>query len=386
MKRRTLLKSGLALALSPGLLALAGTEQQKNQKDTILVVVFQRGGMDGLMAVPPFDDRLAKFRPQLAMTTGKGERGGLIRLNRDFGLHPAFSQWDRAFGAGEMAVIHGVGLSRKVRSHFDAQAYMETGSPTQKGPRGWIGQIAEQVGRSLAAVAMQQTMPLALAGTQDALALQNLDQFVQSAKQIESMGSLYAGDATFGREVYQKIIVRNWRRILPGSGYPRGETGRSMSDLARLLKADLGIRLAFVTSGGWDTHRGQGTDRGAFSRAARDLAGSINAFRQDLAFFGDRLMILTMTEFGRTVAQNGSGGTDHGRGSCFFAFGTGISGGEVYGQAPQLRKANLEDERDLPVTTDFRTVLAEVITDHLGLDPKPVFGDLKGKPLSLIAT
>ena len=185
-------------------------------------------------------------------------------------------------------------------------------------------------------------------------------------------------------KMLQKADVKNYRPA-NGAQYPVSPLGNSLKQIAQLIKMDVGIEIAFAETGGWDTHFNQGTETGTFSRNVADLSNAITAFWTDLGAYHDDIEVMTMTEFGRTVAQNGTNGTDHGRGSCMFILGNDVHGGQVHGKVPELAIDNLEDRRDLPVTTDFRAVFSEVAQQHLLIkDNKTLFPDWKGESIGIM--
>ncbi len=379
MGRRNFLK---VLSLGAGSLAFLnnpafarmGQTSGPSQNDRVLVIVFQRGGMDGLMAVPPMDDSyLPKWRPGLNM----GKKHGLLDLDGRFGLHPAFGALHGMFKEKRLAVIHGVGLTHTARSHFDAQDFMETGTPGRKGtPDGWLSRLGFELGdgRSpLRSVAFSASLPRAMTGASPAFALENLGQLARfqdaGLSQFAQTQSALLKQAAANAQALGEFRNRVWPATHKAAQYPRGDLGRSLKQAAQLIKAGVGVQLVMVNSEGWDTHRGQGVERGAFFRAAAPLGAALAAFQLDLGRHVDRVLTLTMTEFGRTVKENGTGGTDHGRASCFFAMGAGVKGGRVYGSVPELKKSALADGRDLPVAVDFRSVLWEAATKHFNLNP-----------------
>lgn len=398
--RRAFLKSG-ACALfaasiggSPLFLARAAhaaTIAPLYGKRKILVTVFQRGAMDGLMAVTPFNDPMLKsMRPRLGMTAMQSQGdSALVDLDGTFGLHPSLKPLLTFYDEKRLAIVHGVGSPDPTRSHFDAQDYMETGTPGRKGTRsGWLNRACGLLGHDATpfrAVAATQALPRSLYGDQPALAIANLADFGVNVPQAgrvaqaagKSFESLYeqtsqsllkgAGQESF--EAIKMLSRQDVRRYQPANGadYPRSPIGNSLKQIAQLIKADVGLEVAFAETGGWDTHVQQGTDRGTFARQAQDLARSIEAFWRDIERHQDEVVLMTMTEFGRTVHENGSGGTDHGRASCLFVLGDSVDGGKVHGKVPALDPDALEDGRDLPVTTDFRAVFSEVAGKHLNI-------------------
>ena len=415
--RRAFLKSsGLALfsvSLGGTPLFLNRTANAATNADSlrrkVLVTIFQRGAMDGLMAVTPFNDpMLPKLRPRLALTAAKSAGdAALIDLDGTFGLHPSFAPIQPLFQEKRLAIVHGVGSPNPTRSHFDAQDYMETGTPGHKGTRsGWLNRAVGLLGHEATpfrAVAMTKGMPRSLSGDKPALAINNLANFgvkvpgnqraSQSAKEI--FKSLYedtseehlrrAGQESFeAMKMLSAIEVSNYRPA-NGAKYPSSGLGKSLRQIAQLIKAGVGLEVAFAESGGWDTHVQQGTTTGPFARRVGNLAHSIEAFWTDIEGYHDEVVLMTMTEFGRSVHENGSGGTDHGRGSCLFVLGNRVDGGKVHGTVPPLVVESLDKRRDLPVTTDFRAVFAEVAGAHLDIDDnQALFPGWTGERLPLI--
>jgi uncharacterized protein (DUF1501 family) len=288
------------------------------------------------------------------------------------------------FEAKRLAIVHAVGSNDPTRSHFDAQDYMETGTPGVKGTEdGWIARLAAANARegdaTFRCVSLTSTLPRSLRGDPKALAIANLGSFDVGGGDLlgDAFGELYGegGDVvrSSGREAID--AVRRLKEIDPsrlepanGATYPNGAFGRQMLTLAQLIKADIGVELAFAESGGWDTHLNQGGAAGALANRLREFADSLHAFARDL---GDRMrdvVLVSLTEFGRTAKENGTHGTDHGHASVSFVMGGAVRGGRVLGRWPGLAENQLYQKRDLAVTTDFREVLTEVLENHLGAD------------------
>jgi uncharacterized protein (DUF1501 family) len=285
-------------------------------------------------------------------------------------------------------VVHAIGSPDSTRSHFDAQDYMETGTPGEKATRdGWLNRVCqhdrEHSDTPFKAVAFGPQLPRALAGSAPTLALDDLRAFGVRApgagardRLTRAFEELYEGSATGllasssaeGFEAVQMLEQADPGRYEPGNGaeYPSGRLGRSLMQIAQLIKADLGLEIAFADAGGWDTHVNQGSDQGQLAGRLDELGRTLAAFAQDL---GDRLadvVVLTMSEFGRTVRENGTGGTDHGHATAMFVLGGGVRGGRVLGRWPGLDPAERYEGRDLAVTTDFRDLFGEVVSAHLG--------------------
>lgn len=358
----------------------------------VLVCIFQRGAMDGLMAVTPFTDTyLQMARPTLSLsaTAAAAGRGNpLIDLDGRWGMHPGFKAFEPLFHDGRLAIVHGIGSPNNTRSHFDAQDYMESGTPFDKGTSsGWLNRAVGLLGHDsltpFSAVSLTSALPRSFYGDAPTLAISNLQDFAiqlrgnpmaanTAAKSFEdlydqtSAGLLHdTGKESFeAMKLLQQADIRHYQ---PSNGavYPASPLGNSLRQIAQLIKMDVGLEVAFTESNGWDTHFNQGTDNGVFARNAADLGNSIAALWQDLGALQDDVTVMTMTEFGRTVHQNGTGGTDHGRASCNFILGNHVDGGKVHGQVAALAVENLEDRRDLPVTTDFRCVFSAVADAHL---------------------
>jgi uncharacterized protein (DUF1501 family) len=312
-----------------------------------------------------------------------------LGLGEGFGLHPAFRTLLPYYEEGMLAIVHGVGSPNTTRSHFDAQDFMETGTPFRKGTEsGWLNRALQHIDGEqtpFRAVSLTPSLPRSLYGVEPALAVADLTQFKLGGGRGRRLvtppsggfEALYeetsvellrgTGEESFDAiETLADLDVANYRPI-SGAEYPPSPLGRSLKQIAFLIKARVGLEVACAESGGWDTHVQQGTFQGAFANRARDLSQSIAAFWKDIGDDRDDVVLMTMTEFGRTVHENGSGGTDHGRASCFFVLGTSVDGGSVHGEIPRLRRDELEDGRDLPVTTDFRSVFAEVAGGHFGI-------------------
>jgi uncharacterized protein (DUF1501 family) len=412
LTRRVLLKTGgvalLALGAGPRFLDRLALATPTAGRRRLLVSIFLRGAMDGLMAVPPLDEpALRRLRPRLAMSAARSGEAPLLDLDGRFGLHPAFAPLRPYWADGRLAIVHGVGSPHPTRSHFDAQDFMENGTPGRRStPSGWLNRLAAVSGDSASpfrAVSMTPDLPRSLYGDEPALAIEELSHFQLQLpgdpELAEKIGggieALYRVDAAGdverrSREMFDALRVFSQEDLERYRGerenrYPRSQLGHSLLQIAYLIKAGAGLEIACAESDGWDTHVGQGTAHGPFARRARDLAESLAAFWEDLGPHRDEVVVLTMTEFGRTVRENGSAGTDHGHGSCLFVLGDWVDGGKVHGELPSLEPDALFEGRDLPVTTDFRSVFAGVAGRHFGVaDDRLIFPGWQGPRLPLL--
>ena len=391
LTRRTFVKAGacalVALAAPPRFLFRAAQAAQGRRR--VLVTVFQRGAVDGLSMVPPHGDpAYGAARPSIALQAPRrGDPERAVDLDGFFALHPALAPLLPLWETRALAIVHACGSPDVTRSHFDAQDYMETGTPGVKSTLdGWLARAlraAPAQPSPLRAVAIGPSLPRILRGEVGAVAMQSVGAFeVRSAKAATpptGFESLYAQGVTdllygTGRETFETVrLLKSVEaaRLVPANGaeYPAGKLGQALKQIAQLIRADVGLEVAFADMGGWDTHVGQGNERGQLANRLREFAGSLTAFTRDL---GDRMadvVVLTMSEFGRTVAENGNRGTDHGHATAMLVAGGGVRGGKVYGRWPGLGRERLFEGRDLAVTTDFRALFSEVTTRHLGVPP-----------------
>lgn len=395
LTRRVFIKSSgiamLGFSALPGFLtrAVAAT-QQKGGSRKILVVLFQRGAMDGLNAVIPHgESNYYKLRPTIAIPRPqRGNREAAIDLDGFFGVHPSLEPLVPLFTNKELAIVHAVGSPAYTRSHFDAQDYMESGTPGKKSTTdGWLNRHLQVTakeadhgngGSPFRAVAVGQNLPRTLAGAAPAVALPDLRQFQVLAPAPVAGGfeAMYAQTVDqalrgAGQETFEAIDVlrrNNPARYQPENGaeYPRSRFGQSLLQVAQLIKADIGLECAFLDSGGWDHHVNEGAVQGQLANLLRDLGQGLAAFHRDLGERMSDVVLVTMSEFGRTAHENGNRGTDHGTATCFFVMGGAVQGGKVYGKWPGLERDQLFEGRDLALTTDFRTALSELIARHLG--------------------
>tara|TARA_A100001037_G_scaffold66989_2_gene59395 strand:+ start:5169 stop:6455 length:1287 start_codon:yes stop_codon:yes gene_type:complete len=411
--RRAFLKSGGIALFSLGIggnplfinrAAINSKNDLLNQNKT-LVTIFQRGAMDGLMAVPKLNDKyLMNARPRLYMNPSS-KTDSVLDLDNGFGFHPSLMPLMDYWKEGSLAVVHGMGSPNKTRSHFDAQDFMESGTPGDKGTSsGWLNRAVGLMGHEsptpFQSVALTPSLPKSFYGEESALAISDLDNFgLPSYINIgnivgNTFESLYedttkeilkdTADATFEAvDLLEKIRQKDYVATSKVS-YPNSKLGNSLRQIAQLIKADVGLEAAFAEQGGWDTHVQQGTAQGSFADNLKDLSDSISAFWEDLGPYQDSVNLMTMTEFGRTVKENGTGGTDHGRGSCLFVLGQDVDGQKVHGHVPDLAQENLEDGRDLPVTTDFRAIFSEVSGSTFGIrNDEELFPGWEGERIKL---
>jgi uncharacterized protein (DUF1501 family) len=356
-----------------------------------LVVLFQRGAADGLNVVVPFGEpNYYRLRPTIAIPPPK--RGGgdaAIDLDGFFGLHPALASFAPLFQKNELAIVHAAGSPDPTRSHFDAQDFMESGTPGVKATQdGWLdralGTMPEENASPFRAVAMGPNLPRMLQGSTGAIAIPDLRQFKvqpQSAAMANvaegGFEAMYAQTVDHalrgtGTETFEAIDML--RKIDPakfppenGAAYPNSPVGQRLQQIAVMIKAKIGLEVMFLDCGGWDNHVNEGGTQGQLANLLRDLSDSLAAFYRDM---GDRMgdvVVVTMSEFGRTAKENGNRGTDHGHANCMFLMGGGVKGGRVYGQWPGLNDHQLNEGRDLALTTDFRSVVGEILTKHLGV-------------------
>lgn len=377
------------------------------KKNKTLICIFQRGAMDGLMAVSPFADiHFKNARPNLFMSPAKTE-GNSFDIDGQFALHPSLAKFNDFFKVQRMAIVHGVGSPNTTRSHFDAQDFMESGTPFNKGTEsGWLNRAIGLLGHEATpfrAVSLTSTLPRSFYGSNEALSINNLQDF---ALKVPGNGNMVSNTATSFEDLYdmtsseilnktgkdsfeavKMLKQKNLNQFKPKAGivYPNSPLGNALKQMAALIKMEVGLEVGFAESGGWDTHFNQGTINGSMARNLADFSESIAAFWNDIESYQDEVTLMTMTEFGRTVHENGTGGTDHGRASCMFVLGNDVKGGKVYHNMKSLAIQDLEDRRDLPVTTDFRTVFSAVAANHLQFQPGAIlFPEWNGEMLPIM--
>ena len=355
-----------------------------------LVVIFQRGAADGLNVVVPYREKnYYSMRPTIAIPQNQ-----VIDLDGFFGLHPSLASFKPLYDQGHLAIVHACGSPDMSRSHFDAQDYMESGTPGVKGTDdGWLNralQAEDLLHRcegtcehsAFRALALGSDVPLSLAGKIPAIALNNVNGFNVAGRgpnpspAANAFQAMYAdsGDQIFhaaGDETFEAVKMlrdANPAQYQPANGanYPNNDFGNSMKQIAQLLKSNLGVEAAFTDVSGWDTHQNQGGVNGQLANRLSDFSQSIAAFWRDMGDSAENITLVTMSEFGRTAHENGTGGTDHGHANAMFVLGGHVKGGKVYGKWPGLANEQLNQGRDLALTTDYRAVLGEVVTSTIG--------------------
>ena len=410
MQRRVFVRDGalalVTLGLNPSFLRRAtfAAELRGARKGKILICLFQRGAADGLNMIVPHGERAYyAARPNIAIPRPRsGSDDAALDLDGFFGLHPALQPFEKLYRDGLLAPIHAVGSPSATRSHFDAQDYMESGTPDRKSTGdGWLNrylavkgtceECASAHASPFRAVAMTPQTPRILEGPAAAVAMNSLGEFTMrgagtSAERLEALYRTGEADLVHGagREMFEAVRMlqsANPQRYQPehGADYPRSQFGQRLREIAQLIKSGVGVEVAFADVGGWDTHVNQGASNGQLAARLTDFSRSVSALVTDL---GDRMndvVILSMSEFGRMVRQNGNGGTDHGHAGAMFVIGGGVRGGKVHGKWPGLEREQLYEGRDLALTTDFRAVFSDVLTRHLGASSlSPVFPGFDG--------
>jgi uncharacterized protein (DUF1501 family) len=390
--RRFFLRNGaLALASTTALPAfltravMAATTETTAQGKR-LVVIFQRGAADGLNIVVPYrEPNYYTMRPTIAIPQNQ-----VLDLDGFFGLHPAMASLEPLFKQRHLAIVHATGSPDGTRSHFDAQDFMESGTPGIKSTRdGWLNRAlqAEDLRRhqqhtAFRAVALSPDVPRTLEGKIPSLAISNVQDFAvggrgpKPAPAATAFESMYdessdrilhaAGDSSFEAIKMLRATDPAHYAPSPDANYPDSPFAKNMKQIAQLLKANLGVEAAFTDIGGWDTHQNQGSVDGQLANRLRDFSDSIAAFWRDMGQNAENITLVTMSEFGRTAHQNGTGGTDHGHANAMFILGGTVKGGKVYGKWPGISEDQLNEGRDLTITTDYRQVLGEVVTKTIG--------------------
>ena len=367
-----------------------------------LVVIFQRGAADGLnIVVPHGEPGYYAMRPTINIP-----RKSVVDLDGFFGLHPAMAAFQPLWKQKHLAIVHAAGSPDPTRSHFDAQDFMESGTPGVKvTDDGWLNRALHELPSdksapdksAFRAIALGPSLPRILSGKERAVAINNLNDFSVGGKNPKAAPLSNTFEAMYdhsvdavlhgtGQETFE--AVKTLKAADPAhytpaanANYPKGRFGDSLKQLAQLIKANLGVQVAFADIGGWDHHVNEGSTEGQIANVLGDFSQSIAAFWTDLGDLGEDTVVATMSEFGRTARENGNRGTDHGHANVMFVLGGPVKGGRVYGRWPGLDQSQLYEGRDLAVTTDFRLVLSEVVSRYLGnRDLKTVFPGFDGQP------
>ncbi len=403
--RRIFLKNGafalVSLGFAPSFLARTAAASDRSGRRRMLIAVFQRGAVDGLNVVVPFGEPdYYRARPSIAIPRPGSADAAAIDLDGFFGLNPRLEPLKPFWNARQLAIVHACGSPDHTRSHFDAQDYMETATPGVKTTGdGWLNRYLQarraEDATAFRAVAMTPQLPRMLQGHAQAIAMAQINQFAirgpQSDVLAASFQAAYGGASDqvlngTGREAFdamRALKVADPAKYQPenGASYPGSPFGSALKQIAQLTKADLGLEVAFAEAGGWDTHVNQGAGEGQLANRLDDFSKSLAALATDLGDRMEDVVILTMSEFGRAVGENGNRGTDHGHGNAMLVLGGGVRGGKVYGQWPGLAPERRFEGRDLAVTTDFRDVFGEVVVRHLGLaDPTTIFPGYRVTP------
>jgi uncharacterized protein (DUF1501 family) len=399
LSRRVFLKNGsfalVSLGFAPSFLTRTAFAAGKSARAKQLIAIFQRGAVDGLSVIVPFGEAdYYRARPSIAIPRPNAGENAAIDLDGFFGFNPRLQPLKPLWDARQLAIVHACGSPDSTRSHFDAQDYMETATPGVKSTSdGWLNRYLQarhdEAATPFRAVALTPQLPRMLQGTAPALAVNQIAQFgIRAGQASDAVGASFeaeyaaAADRVLngtGREAFDAIKmlkIADPAKYQPehGADYPRSPFGQALKQIAQLSKSNVGLEVAFADIGGWDTHVNQGAAQGQLANRLDDFSRALAALVADL---GDRMadtVVLTMSEFGRAVNENGNRGTDHGHGNAMMIIGGGVRGGHVYGTWPGLAPDRRYEGRDLAVTTDFRDVFGEIVVRHLGLaDANAIF-------------
>jgi uncharacterized protein (DUF1501 family) len=387
--RRIFLRNGalavVGTAALPSFLTRAAFGAAENGGRTKrLVVIFQRGAADGLnIVVPHGEPQYYALRPGINIP-----KRAVLDLDGFFGLHPSLAAFQPLWQQRHLAIVHAAGSPDATRSHFDAQDFMETGTPGLRATEdGWLNRslhnlsTAQQVA-PFRAIALGPSLPRILSGSEPAMAMNNINDFSIGGKNPRGSRAASAFEAMYdhssdtvlhgtGEETFDAVKILRAAdpgkyAPAPGANYPRGHFGDSLRQLAQLIKANLGVQVAFADIGGWDHHVNEGAVQGQLANVLTEFSQSLAAFWTDLGDLGEDTVVVTMSEFGRTARENGNRGTDHGHANVMFVLGGPVKGGKVYGRWPGLDQSQLYEGRDLALTTDFRQVIGEAVGRHMG--------------------
>ena len=359
---------------------------ERSARQKILVAIFQRGAADGLnIVVPHAEKAYYALRPTIAIPRPSTAGGAsAIDLDGFFGLHPALAPLKPLFDQRHLAIVDAVGSPDPTRSHFDAQDYMESGTPGMKSTdSGWMNRaLGKPAGKPspVRAVALGPVLPRTLQGSQAAVSMQSIAAFQvrdpQAAAEFQQMFEASKDPVmqATARETFEAMAMLQAIQKQPylpaaGADYPRAPLGQSLKQIAQLIKSGVGMEMAFADIGNWDHHVqevGQTAADGRLAALLRTFGQALNAFWTDMGDRMEDIALVTMSEFGRTARENGDRGTDHGHANCMFVMGGDVKGGKVYGKWPGLESEQLYEGRDLALTTDFRDVLGELVSRHSG--------------------
>ncbi|MBE9011018.1 DUF1501 domain-containing protein [Pseudanabaenaceae cyanobacterium LEGE 13415] len=386
MHRRHFLKAGLCsastfIAISADSWAFRSNAQSSNNQR--LIVVFLRGAIDGLSVIVPYRETLYyEARPRIAIPQ-PGKEGGAIALDDRFGLHPSLATLMPLWNQKTLAFVQSCGSPNNTRSHFDAQDYMESGTPgTKSTPEGWMNRLLSTLsGRNpIQAVNVGTTTPRILAGQMPVATLASgrraTNRLVLDRPQVsQAFDRLYSNTDTLSQSYQEGKAARQALMQDLETEMQMANNGAALPDrlavdaqrLARVMVRDARVELGFLAVGGWDTHINQGSERGQLANRLQALGRGLATLQQELGSAYNQTTILVMSEFGRTVRENGNGGTDHGHGNVMWVMGGRVRGGQLYGEWRGLEANQLNEGRDLPVVTDFRDVVISVLERQMAL-------------------
>lgn len=392
LSRRIFLRNSamamVGVGTAPLWLERAAYAIEQGPRKKVLVAIFQRGAADGLNIVVPHGDKnYYDLRPTISIprpAASLDPKDSVIDLDGMFGLHPSLVNLKSIYDNKQLAIVHAAGSPDPTRSHFDAQDYMESGTPGLKATTdGWLNRALPATAGKISpvrAVSLGATLARTMRGANNAIAVDNLSNFnVRDSAAAKVLESMYSGTSDqvlngTGKETFEAVsLLRDLQKTpyQPGGGaeYPRGKFGESLKQIAQLIKADVGVEVAFADLGGWDMHVNEVGPKASVGQLAQRLSefgDSLAAFYKDLGDRMEDVVVVTMSEFGRTAKENGNRGTDHGHANAMFVMGGAVNGGHVLGKWPGLAKEHLYEQRDLALTTDFRDVLSELVAGHLG--------------------
>lgn len=407
MKRRDFLKTMLATTAGSALFSQTISPAFGAAAPKSLVVIFQRGGCDGLnVTVPYAEDEYYRLRPTIAIAPPTSANGALD-LDGFFGLHPSMSALRNLYVEGNLAVFPAVHYPNASRSHFDSQQYIES-AQRDRNATGWLNRHLGSSNNStgMRGVSFGNSVAHSLEGAISVSSFSDLSRFdldmEANAEQrlIDRLSSVYATSGANSRQydallrssgqtlfndlnVVRDLDVANYQAA-NGATYPDNSYGRQLAQTAQLIKEGTGLELATINLGGWDTHRNQGGAEGGMADRLANFSNGIAAFYQDMGTQMNDVMVLTMTEFGRTSQENGSQGTDHGHASNWFALGGGLTGG-VYGTWPGLAEAQRERGRYLAQGIDYRDILTEILQNHFGNTSSSVIPSYTANPANFLS-